>query len=65
MMSAVEFNDGSMGTARIRDLFKVIGDLTLAPIPSPAFSELYVVSYSDLSVVDWCKSITCITSIIY
>ena len=28
MMSAVEFNDGSMGTERIRDLFKVIGDLT-------------------------------------
>ena len=28
MMSAVEFNDGSKGTERIRDLFKVIGDLT-------------------------------------
>ena len=45
MMSAVEFNDGSVGTGRIRDLFKVIGDLTLAPIPSPALSELDLVSF--------------------
>ena len=45
MMSAVEFNDGSKGTERIRDLFKVIGDLTLVPIPSPALSELDLVSF--------------------